>query len=165
MKPCPLCAEEIHADAIRCKHCKGDINSFIKEEIAEKSRSIKLQSEARSKNLIFAAYSISGILVGATFSLSAFELLSLPILILCGALSVILFPLGVKTGWSIGQAVKPDLVLATTQIDLFWKKVQYAIVPYILAPIIGVVFAAAPFYFFIDRAEAEKTTIIETEQP
>ena len=34
-KKCPYCAEEIHIDAIKCKHCREILNSDLKAERTE----------------------------------------------------------------------------------------------------------------------------------
>lgn len=66
-KKCPFCAEEIKADAVRCKHCRSDLSSHqpssaINKQTAEEKRSKQEADKRNKKILIWIAAVFFGIL-------------------------------------------------------------------------------------------------------
>lgn len=66
-KKCPFCAEEIKADAVRCKHCRSDLSvhqssSATKKQTAEEKRSKEETDKRNKKILIWIAAIFFGII-------------------------------------------------------------------------------------------------------
>jgi len=55
LKKCPFCAESIKLDAIKCKHCKSNLNGSLTTQQGEQKqdRSFRLTKKSVSKEGLF----------------------------------------------------------------------------------------------------------------
>jgi hypothetical protein len=130
VKKCPLCAELVQDEAVRCKHCGGNIGAINAASAATKSKAA-VKNAVLTVAALFGGFAGYVVAAGATNSgLKTFG----------GAIvGAILFPIGWQIGGAFGKMCQPTAVFDTDVVRMGARKLGYAFLPLLFSAIGGLV--------------------------
>jgi hypothetical protein len=120
MRKCPLCAEVIQDQAIRCKHCGGDLAAY---SAAQASAQAKAAARGVGTATTAVLGAIGGYMVASSTSASGFKTFEG---VVVGA---VLFPICWVIGRTFGKICQPNVVFGRDAVQLGVRKVGYSVMP------------------------------------
>lgn len=135
MKSCPLCAEEIQDNAIRCKHCGGDIAAHednLQSQLASQVASQKSQASSDKRKKIGTTILV---VFGVIYGLGVAIAVKANLLVIIGAtvITPILLPIAWKVGGWFGRLNQADTIYAAQ------GQLGIARIKNYLAPVMGAI--------------------------
>src|ERR1700733_126660 len=120
MRKCPLCAEDIQDQAVRCKHCGGDLAAHTATQASTKAKTAA-RGLGTATTIVLGA--IAGYMVASSTGASGFKTFEG---IVVGA---VLFPIGWVIGRTFGKLCQPSVIFGRDAVQVGVRKVGYSVMP------------------------------------